>query len=178
MSFVLHINGWPGCGKLTIARIVATRLNARLLDNHTLLNPAEALFARDDPLHRALRKSLRETTFRFVAQLPLGIPVVFTDALADDAGDAAMFDEYREVARNRSARLVSAVLDCDLEENVRRLTAAHRAEHMKLTRPAVLTALRSKYRLLKPDDVALIELDVTNLTAEQAASALVDHLPE
>jgi gluconate kinase len=178
MSLVLHINGWPGCGKLTIARIVASRLNARLLDNHTLLNPAKALFARDDPMHRSLRKSLRETIFRFVAQLPPGIPIVFTDALADDAGDAAMFDEYRELARNRSARLVSAVFDCDLEENMRRLTAARRAEHMKLTRPEVLTALRSKYRLLKPGGVALIEIDVTSLTAEQAASALVGRLPD
>jgi len=178
MNLVLHINGWPGCGKLTIARIVAARLNARLLDNHTLLNPAEALFTRDDPLHRALRKSLRETIFRFVAQVPPGVPIVFTDALADDAGDAAMFDEYRELARGRSARLVSAVLDCDLEENVRRLTTAGRAERMKLTRPAVLTALRNRYRLLKPGGVALIEIDVTSLAAEQAAAELVNRLPE
>jgi hypothetical protein len=51
MSLILHINGWPGSGKLTIGRIVAGRLGARLLDNHTVLNPAEALFERDDPLH-------------------------------------------------------------------------------------------------------------------------------
>ena len=33
---IVHINGWPGVGKLTVAREVARRLSARLLDNHTL----------------------------------------------------------------------------------------------------------------------------------------------
>ena len=52
---IIHINGWPGTGKLTVGRLLAERLGARLVDNHTLLNPAEALFSRSDPLHASLR---------------------------------------------------------------------------------------------------------------------------
>jgi hypothetical protein len=30
MTLVVHINGWPGSGKLTIGRVLAMRLDARL----------------------------------------------------------------------------------------------------------------------------------------------------
>ncbi len=40
---ILQINGWPGVGKLTVGRIVAKELGGRLLDNHTIYNPAFAL---------------------------------------------------------------------------------------------------------------------------------------
>jgi hypothetical protein len=176
VNLILHINGWPGCGKLTIARIVAARLKARLLDNHILLNPAEALFERDNPLHRSLRYKIREVVLSHAAQLAPDVPIVFTDALADDAGDAALFDEYRALARARLARLVAVVLDCDPEENVRRLIEAGRAEQHKLTQVDVLRDLRNRYVLLRPDGVEKVELDVTRLSAEAAASAIMEQL--
>jgi hypothetical protein len=176
MSLILHINGWPGSGKLTIGQIVAGRLGARLLDNHTVLNPAEALFERDDPLHGSLQRKLRDIVFMYAAQLPPSVHIVLTDALADDSHDKALFDEYRALARARSVRLVAAVLDCDLDENVQRLTDERRVDHRKLISPAVLRDIRSKYRLLRPGDVELIELNVTRLTAEAAASGIVNRL--
>jgi shikimate kinase len=33
---IIHINGYPGVGKLTIGRIVAEQLGGRLLDNHSV----------------------------------------------------------------------------------------------------------------------------------------------
>lgn len=36
-DLIIHINGWPGCGKLTIGRELAKRLGARLLDKHTII---------------------------------------------------------------------------------------------------------------------------------------------
>ena len=116
MNLIVHINGWPGCGKLTIARILAKRLTGKLLDNHTLLNPGEALFTRSDPLHGSLRKAVREATLDHAAQLRAGMPLVLTDALADDAIDQALFDEYRILAARRQARLVSVMLECEHDE--------------------------------------------------------------
>ena len=43
---LVFIYGPVASGKLTIARHLAERLGAQLADNHTLINPAEALFAR------------------------------------------------------------------------------------------------------------------------------------
>ena len=110
------------------------------------------------------------------AQLAPDVPIVLTDALADDPGDVALFDEYRALAHKRSARLVAVVLDCDAEENVRRLAQAGRGEQHKLTRPEVLRELRDRYVLLRPDGVERIELDITELSAEAAASAILERL--
>jgi hypothetical protein len=112
----------------------------------------------------------------YAAQLPPSVSIVLTDALADDSHDKALFDEYRALARARSVRLVAVVLDCDLDENMQRLTDERRADHRKRISPAVLRDIRSKYRLLRPGDVELIELDVTRLTAEAAASGIVNRL--
>ena len=177
MTLIVHINGWPGCGKLTIARHLARRLNAKLIDNHTLLNPAEVLFERRDPLHDSLRQAIRSVVFDHAARLPPDTSVVFTDALADDDWDRGMFDQYRDLAARRSGRLIAVVLDCDLDENIRRLTSAGRADLHKLTRPEILTQLRGKYTLLRPENANLVTLDISRLTPEQAVVAIEDGLP-
>jgi hypothetical protein len=119
MELIVHLNGWPGIGKLTIARILARRLAGKLLDNHTLLNPVEALFDRSDPLHGSLRKAVRMPVLDHAAQLPPGVPLVLTDALSDDPTDQAMFDDYWTLASRRKARLVTVMLECEHDENVR-----------------------------------------------------------
>src|SRR5215510_10248885 len=145
MNLIVHINGWPGCGKLTIARILAKRLAGKLLDNHTLLNPAEALFDRSDPLHGSLRTAVRATTLDHAAQLREGLALVFTDAVSDDPTDQATFDDYRILAARRQARLVSVVLKCEHDEKLRWLASPARDALYKVSRSNVLGELRAKY---------------------------------
>jgi thymidylate kinase len=173
---IIHINGWPGSGKLTIARCLAAHLGARLLDNHTLLNPAEALFDRGDPLRGQLRRAIREAVLDHAVQAAADARLIFTDALADDVEDAALFDDYRRLARRRSAALVSIVIDCEASENERRLTQSGRDENFKLTRKEALRDLRARYRLLRPPDVVRLDLDVTALSADQASRDICDGL--
>ncbi len=35
---IIHLNGMPGTGKLTIARLVAQELEGRLVDNHSIID--------------------------------------------------------------------------------------------------------------------------------------------
>ncbi|QRY70062.1 AAA family ATPase [Ensifer sp. PDNC004] len=175
-GLVVHINGWPGTGKLTIARQLAERLGARLADNHTLINPAEALFARGTPLYRSLRAAIRESVFEHVAKAPAEQSFVFTDALSDDAADSRAFEDYAALAQRRGARFVAVVIDCDLEENLKRLTRAGRAKQHKLTDPEVLLGLRRAHRLLRGNGDLLIEIDVTALGADEAAEAIVSQI--
>lgn len=173
-GLIIHINGWPGVGKLTIARELAGLMDARLLDNHTIIDPAEALFERRDPLNRSLRKALRAAIFDHVGRMQPGV-LILTDALSDDAFDSAVFDEYRELARRRGDRLVAVVLDCAPEINGQRLIAAGRAEKRKLTDASILAALRADHRLLRAQGVPLIALDVGTLSPAEAAAHLARH---
>jgi hypothetical protein len=170
MSLIVRINAWPGSGKLTIARILAERIAARLLDNHTMMNPSEALFDRGDRRHVEMRLDLRDVILRYAVGLSPETNLIFTDAISTDAWDVALFDHYRELARLRNARLVTIVLDIDPEENARRVVTPERALHRKTTSVEMLAMLRRQFTLLRPDDA--ICLDVTKLSAEAAADQL------
>jgi thymidylate kinase len=172
VSLIVHINGWPGSGKFTIGRLLAKRLKAKLLDNHTLLNPAEALFERDDPNYWPLRGAIRNLVIDAASKVPPAIPIVFTDALADDRHDAAIFETCRTLAERRRVPIVSVVLDCDIKENLRRLLAPGRADLLKLTNSDVLLDLRAQYQLLRPAGVERLDLEVSALTAQEAAAAI------
>lgn len=177
-SLVVHINGWPGSGKLTIARHLAERLGARLADNHTLINPAEALFARSDPLYRSLRSAVRESVLEHLARASVEQSFIFTDALSDDAADTRAFEDCGALARERGARFVAVVIDCDVEENLKRLTRAGRSKQHKLTDPEILLGLRQAHRLLRGNGDQLIEIDVTALGADEAAAAIAARIAE
>lgn len=138
-----------GTGKLTIARHLADHLGARLADNHTLINPAEALFTRGTPLYWSLRATIRTAVLDHVRQADAGQSFLFTDALSDDAFDSRAFEDYVALASERSARFVAVVLDCSIEENLKRLTRAGRSKVHKLTDPQVLIDLRGRHALLK-----------------------------
>lgn len=177
MSVIVHINGWPGVGKLTIARLLAGRLNARLLDNHTLINPAEALFARTDPAYYPFRADIRALAFARAARLPRGVDLVLTDAIAqEEPRHHTMFADCVKLADQLGAKLISVVLDCTPEENARRLLDASRRELRKLDSPDILADIRRASNLLRPEGVPRIDLDVTRLTAEEAAALVADRV--
>lgn len=179
MSVVVHINGWPGVGKLTIARLLAEKLNARLLDNHTLINPAEALFARTDPAYYPFRADVRALAFAWAAQLPAGSSVVLTDAIAqEEPRHHAMFADCVSLADSLGAGLVSVVLDCEPQENARRLLDPGRRELRKLDSLEILSGIRRDATLLRPEGVPRIDLDVTHMAAAEAAGLIADRISE
>jgi broad-specificity NMP kinase len=83
---VVWINGFPGTGKLTIARELALiYIRSVLIDNHQLIDPVAARFSRDHPQYQAERKRLREWVFeKYVLEPTLLLEtVIFTGKLSD-----------------------------------------------------------------------------------------------
>lgn len=171
---VIHICGWPGAGKHTIAKALAPRINGRVLDNHLMLDPASALFDRGDMHHKAMRAEIREIIYRYAENLPMDVPLVVTDALADTAADHALFAPTQALAAARRARLLPVTLSLAAEENIRRLTDPSRAGRSKLMQAEVLTQLRQENNLLQAEGAVVV--DVTALSAERAASKIVQCL--
>ena len=95
----IHINGYPGVGKLSIARVVAERLGGKLHDNHTLLNHAAALFGRGTVPWKRLRLDLRSMVFE--AAIAVEEPLLLTDALGDSPEEIAMLDAVVRLAEAR-----------------------------------------------------------------------------
>ena len=77
---IIELSGHGGVGKLTIGRILAERIGARLLDNHTIYNPAFATTEFRSPEFYETVQAVRAITFDRAAKLPPRTPIVITMA--------------------------------------------------------------------------------------------------
>jgi adenylylsulfate kinase-like enzyme len=70
---VIWVNGFPGTGKYTIAKLLVTLLDKAdplLIDNHSIIDPVEANFSRDHPNYQQERRRGRETVFKSFVEDP------------------------------------------------------------------------------------------------------------
>jgi len=173
---IVHLNGWPGVGKLTVARLLAPRLQARLIDNHLLHDVAIRCAGIDDPARWPLYEAIRAAAYRVLAERPRAETFVMTNALC--VGSPRECESWRQVvtlAETRAVPLVPVVLEADdvvLRSRVQRLERQGR----KLTDPNALVEMIRCDRLLKPDVPERLDLDTTHLAAAAAAAAIEAHL--
>lgn len=175
---VVHINGHPGTGKLTIARALQNMMpGARLLDNHALLDPALALYDRGTPEMQALREVIRTVVFQAAKQVDPEVPIILTDALDDSDYAAALFYTHVVGLTDTTKRpLFRFILDIDEDENIHRIQSPERHNRRKLTDPHILKDGRANHRILGTNEPGFVHIDVTHLSADAAASALLGHL--
>lgn len=68
---LVHLNGWAGVGKLSIAQRIAPKIGARVLDNHTIYNVAFSLTEFKSPAFYEAVRSVREIAFSRILELAL-----------------------------------------------------------------------------------------------------------
>lgn len=98
---MILLNGFPGVGKLTIARCLQSALvnvRSRLIDNHLMIDPAEAIYPGRGAPYRVFRDRMRQAIFDDLKALPEDdIVLIMTCSLGANFEDAAVFAEYLEV---------------------------------------------------------------------------------
>lgn len=181
---VLHFNGYPGTGKLTIAKeLVAQESTFRLIDNHAINNLIFAM-VRLDGRTKISREAwdaigdIRTILMNFMPEHAApSLSFVFTNALAEnDADDMEVYRSIKEGAEKRGSEYIPVVLTCDMEENKKRIASADREANMKMTSPDDLESLYiSEKKLLVPDHPNLMELDVTGISPADAAGRIKAH---
>ena len=179
---IVCIVGFPGVGKLTIARALSRLTGAVVVDNHWINDPILKLVTNDDstaapeavwPLVAKVREAVLET---IAALGPPGTSYIFTYAGADeDPGDRKALQEYREVAIRRNSRFIPVRALCSEEESIKRIQSFER-RGKKLTAPDETIENFRNYTPLDPRMPDTLTLDVTNLSAEEAALAIVAHI--
>jgi len=170
---IIHLNGWPGSGKLTVAREVARQLEARLLDNHILHDVAGRLCDRHTPEYWEVYYQVRDVAYKRVRALPPDEVIVMTNALTLESDrERQVWAAVKELAADRGVPLVAVTLQCSLEENIRRIASEGR-RHRKLTDPAPLIEWRSTLTLLSDGSVRSLTIDNTNRSPDQVADEIV-----
>ena len=195
---IIHLNGFPGTGKLSIARKLVEKLNldfikhnttdsgtttrAKLVHNHLLIDPAGAVLDRTQTGYQQLRKAIREAVFSSLVneETTYDTIYVFTDWQSGDDVGSGVCKEFLTMANARGSQFIPILITCDERENVRRIQGTERAvSSTKVTDSELLLQWR---REVDPppvyqfsDNEARLELDVTDLSAEQAAEAIWKH---
>jgi hypothetical protein len=169
---IININSWPGVGKLSIAERLHQNIGGRLLDNHTIFNVAFSLCDFKSPEFYEAARAVRRIAFDAVSKLPSNVPVIVTSAYADTRFGRENWAAIRDLACSRGSPLFNVVLDCSLNENIRRLQSPGRERLRKLTEAAPLVRSRSSAQLLCDGGDHMLRIDVTELTPEDAASRI------
>ncbi|MGK9236324.1 ATP-binding protein [Inquilinus limosus] len=173
---IVHLNGWPGVGKLTVARLLAQRLRARLVDNHLLHDVAIRCTGIDDPARWPLYEVVRAAAYDVLARRPPSESFVMTNALCvGSARERAAWGDVVALAEVRRVPLVPIVLEASEAALRARLRSAERRGRKLVDRKALAAMIRTD-RLLKPDVPERLDLDTTDLPAADAAAAIDAHL--
>ena len=168
-------------GKLTVARHLASCLrggyDVKVVQNHLLIDPIEAICSRDDPAYQQLRRELRQVILRAVPSFP-DTMFIFTDFQSDNTLGRSVCAEYREAARFRSSAFIPITLTCAVEENVRRAVSAERSvvSTNKLTDENLVADICKRCTPYTPDVPEKLVIDTTSMEPDNVAARIAAHI--
>lgn len=178
---IIYLLGFPGVGKYTIAKCIAQQTGARLIDNHSLTNPIYNVIDLDHskglpPTFGHRVHQIFAAVFEAINTLsPADWSFVFTNALTDHEENDVEYCMRRDLARWRGATFVPVRLVCSLEENMRRIQGEDRKIRFKVTQPEYAQRFHQQHQVYLVDHPNVLTLDVTGLTAQEAAEIIVRH---
>ena len=182
---VIYLIGFPGVGKLTVAKQLSTRINARIVDNQLINNPIFQLITIDDtapiPEMAWVRiGQIREVVFSAVEELPApDLNLIFTNALIlGDPEDMSIYKRIEQVARKRNSLLVPVRLLCDVDELCKRVTSKERAEKFKLTSAETIKNKVANEMVFEPEHPHTQTIDVTHSTPDQVVDKILALISE
>ncbi len=172
---IIHLNGMPGVGKLTVANILAKNANAHLVDNHLLIDMVVSVCDRGSADYQKLLKEMVSVILHHISNSPNQV-YIFTNALsAEYEEDRQRFDQIRLFAESNNIPFVQILLSCDLETNKQRVVFEGRSLKGKLTNPDELEKLKG-YTIYHPTTQYALTIDTTSLSAEQTSAKIQEYL--
>jgi hypothetical protein len=174
----LYLIGFAGTGKYTIAKELG-KCGYKIVDNHLLNNPIFSLLDLNgvspipDNAWEAIRK-IREAVLNFVVQ-DIASHYVFTNELLEEEYDYAIYNQVKNAAEQRGSLFIPVKITVSLEEHNKRIGNLERKERFKET---TIAHNRVKKGMIKVSHSNLLELDGSDLSASQAAAAILLYVSE
>ena len=103
---------------------------------------------------------------------------IFTDEQSSNLLGSSAAKDYREAAQRPGSAFVSVVLQCSLDENLKRITAEGRGAGLntKLTDLSILRRIRDQEDIFHFGDELELELDITHMSPCDAARSIYKHI--
>ena len=179
---IIHLIGYSGVGKYTIAKELAALTDAKIIDNHLINNPVfSVLDANSGEYPTGIWRQIdlvRDAVLTTIKNFsPPEYSFVFTHALMDgEEKYQRILDLVMNLAKDRDALYVPVRLICDTEENVKRIVQPQREERLKPTNPDRMLGHRAAKELISIPHTNLLDLNVTPLSAHDAANEILKHI--
>jgi tRNA uridine 5-carbamoylmethylation protein Kti12 len=185
---IVHLIGYPGAGKYTIAQQLArvAALDGRrfvVVDNHHTSNVIFAVLDVDGVRPVATEVwdrvgEVREALYRTIEEIsPPEWSFVFTNVLSDgDPTDEAIVRRVAQLAATRGNPYVPVRVVCAPDEILRRVPNPDRQQRMKWIDARAVRAFMDEHELVNLDQQLALEVDVTTGSAEDAAQSIFAHI--
>lgn len=180
---IIHLIGFAGVGKLTIAKEIVAQSNFKLVDNHLINNPIFSVVEADGltPLPKTVwekTRIIRETVFDAILNIsPPHFNFVLTNELVEDReGDLVIYKKVEELAHKRGSLFLPIRLVCDEEELCKRVVSEDRKLGFKEIDVDAAHQKSQTFEVLNPNHPNVFTLDVTSLSADNAAVIILDKM--
>ncbi|GJC88095.1 uncharacterized protein ColLi_10933 [Colletotrichum liriopes] len=185
LKFIL-LNGFAGVGKFTIASQLANYftsagLDARVVHSHLLADLADAVRPRTAPTYQTFRGQLWDLVFDAIStdeHIPPGKAFVFTGNFSQSMVGQTAAQKFETAALRCGASFIPITINCSIEELQRRIVSKSRSEvsSRKLLDPARGGEIAAQKVLHSFEHTQALNLDVSLMSAEQAAKRIADHV--
>lgn len=179
---IIYLIGHYGVGKLTIGKAIAAATGARLFDNHLANNVIFSLIREDGKTkipERAwdLIMTIRRQALTAMAEIASPeASFVLTNALMEGFPmDREAYDEVMATAALRGSTFVPVFLSASDAAHAERIPSADREARLKMTDAAGAELVRQSRALLAVDHANRLDLDTTDLPADEAALRVIAH---
>lgn len=180
-SKIFFLIGYPAVGKLSIGKVLAERVSARLIDNHAVNNPIFQIVRANGSVKiteevSKYTSSVRQTVIDAIEELSdPQESFIFTNVLIDKPNDAATFDKIKALAHRRGSDFIPVIIDCDADELIKRVSSKDREKNLKLTNVEVLKSVLETKKILPIDHRNLLNVDSSQHSKEEVAKIIADH---
>lgn len=101
---------------------------------------------------------------------------IFTDSRSSDPIGRSAAQDFKLAAERRGVKFIPVILNCSIEENLKRAASARRSTTAKITDPEVIHKIRQEETMYRFGIEEDLELDVTMMKAFEAAQRICHHV--
>ena len=168
----MFLLGYPGVGKRTVGSHLSDLLDGVLVDNSLLSIPLLTLFKWDGkfPITMEIWERVGLVLGAIEDLAPKSNSYVFTNVLKDDEDGARQYDRVRGLAQCRGSLFLSVMLDCDVDEQVRRIDTPDRVARLKGSDPEGYRRHRYSTELFQPPAEEVVHMDATRVGPRKDAA--------
>ncbi|MGH9882635.1 MAG: methyltransferase domain-containing protein [Pyrinomonadaceae bacterium] len=172
---LIFLHGWPGVGKLTVARELAKLTEFRIFHNHLAVDLVEAVFEFGSQPFVELREKIWLAMFSQAVAAKLS-GLIFTFAFDRTVGNT-FIQNLRGIVEADGGEVLFVELICSQDELERRLTDPSRRQFGKLNSLELFRELSRAGAFVDPGiPTERLRLDTTDLSASAAAKWIAGSL--